>query len=466
MTKALTVVGQQPASRFTPDQVDLIKRTICQKATDDEFQLFMYQCDRTGLDPFARQIYAIKRWSLEAGREVMGIQTSIDGLRLIAQRTNEYAGQVGPFWCGEDGAWRDVWTSDKPPAAAKVGILRIGFKEPAWGVARFGAYAQRKKDGTPTRMWVTMADVMTAKCAEALALRKAFPQELSGLNSFEEMEELDANPDKRHERLPKKNARDIYTRMQAEVDAIKTRDELVTWEEENAERLATLPEDWADILTLRIQEHRLDIARTDAPPNEPEPPTEIWDDETTDVDSAWEKLGPVKQAGTRCKDKAFQRFLAVATDANAAQIVRDRCKVKSRAELSTNEEAANLWHALDNEYRAWQRNPDQPSPRQPEARAADLGAPAVASQLAGAPEAVPEWADYVERWGIMIDAAETAEQLGELWNGAYHKAIRREIIWPDKGAISPDPLEALTKRVSATIASLKSSANTTADGKR
>ena len=175
----------------TPPAIDLelLSRTLGTDLTQPELELFGQVCKRTGLDPWAKQIYAVKR----AGR--MTIQTSIDGLRLIAQRSNEYAGQTDAEWCGPDGKWVDVWLSDEPPAAARVGVHRTGFVKPLNRTATYRQYCQRKRDGTVTGMWATMPALMLAKCAEALALRSAFPAETTGLYTTEEMGQASTSPD-------------------------------------------------------------------------------------------------------------------------------------------------------------------------------------------------------------------------------------------------------------------------------
>lgn len=172
--------ANEVAASFVSSQEDLqaLKEVLAKSGTtltDAQFRVFVVAANHLGLDPLARQVVPI----VQGGR--MTVQTTIDGFRLIAERTRKYRGQLGPFWCGPDGEWREVWLADGAPAAAKVGVLRADFTQPMWGVARFKSYT---KAGNT---WSAMPDVMIAKVAESLALRKAFPAELSGAYTREEL---------------------------------------------------------------------------------------------------------------------------------------------------------------------------------------------------------------------------------------------------------------------------------------
>jgi phage recombination protein Bet len=161
---------------WTPEQTQLISTTIAPGCSPDELKLFAYACQRTGLDPFSRQIYAIKR----GGK--MTISSGIDGLRSIAERTGQLDGSSS-YWCGEDGVWVDVWLSSKPPAAAKTIIYRKGCAHPFSATARFADF------NAGQGLWSKMPSVMIAKCSEAQALRRAFPADLSGVYSTDEMDQ-------------------------------------------------------------------------------------------------------------------------------------------------------------------------------------------------------------------------------------------------------------------------------------
>lgn len=168
---------------YNKDQIDLIKRTVAQGATDDELKLFVKQCERTQLDPFSKQIYFMK----DKNGKVSTI-TSIDGFRLIAERSGAYEGQTKVEWCGADKIWTDVWLENVPPRAARVGVFKKNFREALYAVALFDEYAGKYQNGDLTFMWKKMSSFMIGKVAEALAIRKAFPNDLSGVYSSEEAE--------------------------------------------------------------------------------------------------------------------------------------------------------------------------------------------------------------------------------------------------------------------------------------
>jgi phage recombination protein Bet len=181
IVKAPPVAPVVSGPHLSREQVDLLKRTICAGSTDDELQLFVATANRLGLDPFARQIFAVKRWDSRTKNEVMSIQVSIDGFRLVAERTGCYVpGRATNYVMDDDDKLFSV--------NAYVKKYTHGQWHEVEEEAFFEEYVQLNREGKPNAMWGRMPRVMLAKCAEARALRRAFPAELSGVYAPEELE--------------------------------------------------------------------------------------------------------------------------------------------------------------------------------------------------------------------------------------------------------------------------------------
>ena len=193
MSSELTITQDQ--TDWTQQQVAALKTLgVSNDVTQADLAIFLTQSKRTGLDPFSRQIYMIGRKQKTAnGYETkQTIQVGIDGLRAIAHRVAQQCHEVfsmsDTLWADNSGVWHDVWLSPEPPAAAKVSVKRGGGVFSA--VAIFKEYAPIY-NGKLSGMWATKPALMIAKCAEALALRKAFPSDMSGIYTDDEMEKAE-----------------------------------------------------------------------------------------------------------------------------------------------------------------------------------------------------------------------------------------------------------------------------------
>lgn len=173
MNEVATVeqTGNLPAITYTRDQVDLIKRMYAKDATDDELAAFMYASKRMNLDIIARQIHFTKR----QGKPVFIV--AIDGYRLNAERTGQYAPGREPSYTYDAGG--------KVVSATAYVKKFIGGE---WHEVAATAFMEEYKpsDDSSGFMWKKMPHNQLAKCAEALALRRAFPKDLGDTITEEE----------------------------------------------------------------------------------------------------------------------------------------------------------------------------------------------------------------------------------------------------------------------------------------
>ena len=158
---------------------------VSERVTPEEKEVdqFLLECRIYDLEPLAGQIYAV--W--ENG--VMRAVATIDGMRLLAERTELYDGQSDPEWCDAEGNWTDYWAGEDTPIAARVRVHRKGTKVPTTGTANWHDFAPQGDAGADS-LWNKVGGKpahMLSIRAEALALRKAFPSQLSGLYTAEEL---------------------------------------------------------------------------------------------------------------------------------------------------------------------------------------------------------------------------------------------------------------------------------------
>lgn len=197
------VTAHEAFGKLSRAQINLIKRTVAQGASDDELRLFIQVCKGANLNPFLRQAHFVPFWDSKAGEERRAIVIGIDGFRAIAESSGQYAGNDDPLYEGEEDVSVDVWEGkgkDRKvtgtqkivvPKKATVTVHKIvgGARNPFTASARWSEYYPGGKKGG---QWHSRPYLMLGKCAEALALRKAFPKLLSGMYEDAEFHQASA----------------------------------------------------------------------------------------------------------------------------------------------------------------------------------------------------------------------------------------------------------------------------------
>ncbi len=191
------------SGRFTEPEKSAFRSIYAPTATDEQFALFIQECERRQLVPGKDVVFQLRtatEWNAELRQKTfvkkVTLITTIGALRLIAERSGRYQGR-GPFvyYYGMEGG--ELKESKIPlgkiPHAVSVEGYRKDWLHPLFATARYEAYVQmqgKDDDRKPTQMWSTRGEEQLAKCAEASMLRTVAPEECSGLNIAEEMNDV------------------------------------------------------------------------------------------------------------------------------------------------------------------------------------------------------------------------------------------------------------------------------------
>lgn len=174
----------EAGAKLSHSDLATIRQAIFKDCTESELKLFLHDCQRQGVHPLDRMIHPTVRTDRKSGKRTYTAITSIDLFRSRAEDTGEYAGNDDPIFSGEP---------KSVAFKASVTVYKIvkGVRCPFTATARWSEY---KPEPPGDFMWNRMPCGQLGKCAEALALRKAFPRQLSKLYVQEEMEQAGVKP--------------------------------------------------------------------------------------------------------------------------------------------------------------------------------------------------------------------------------------------------------------------------------
>jgi phage recombination protein Bet len=240
------IAPQDAFGKMSKSQIELVKRTVAKGASDDELRLFIQVCKGANLNPFLKQVFLVPRWDSREAKEVRAIQVSIDGFRAIAEESGGYAGNEDAVFTGEE---LIEYGKDKKqvkvPLEAKVTVYKLveGQRYPFTATARWSEYYPGDKMGF---QWHIRPYLMLGKCAEALALRKAFPKLLSGMYASEELDkgQIEVSPEEKAQRGMQTLIKLINTCSFAELEDYKKKiTETIKYSEEQKKELLKAVED-------------------------------------------------------------------------------------------------------------------------------------------------------------------------------------------------------------------------------
>lgn len=184
---------------YTERQLQTIANTVARGATLSELHLFLSVAKATGLNPFLRQIHFVKRNTKHG--PVVTIQTGIDGFRSIADRPRPdgesvYGGSDQPVFDWDGDAQGKGKRFPVSATSTVYRLFRMGRNVERTPISRTAYWDEYYpgEDNKEAFMWRKMPRTMLGKCAEALALRAAFPMQLSGVYVHEEMDQAGGGP--------------------------------------------------------------------------------------------------------------------------------------------------------------------------------------------------------------------------------------------------------------------------------